>query len=149
MNVLLDTNILLRMADTLSPMSATAVGAVGTLVARGDVLFLAPQVLYEFWAAATRPNAVNGLGMSCAQAAAEMARVRALFTFSPDNEDVFLTWEQLVITHHVTGKSAHDARLVAAMMVHGISHILTFNTGDFTRYPGITVLDPTAAVGVP
>lgn len=40
------------------------------------------------------------------------------------------------------GRAAHDARLVAAMERHAISHIPTFNTGDFTRYPGITVLDP-------
>jgi hypothetical protein len=28
------------------------------------------------------------------------------------------------------------------MMVHGIGSILTFNVQDFTRYAGITVLDP-------
>jgi hypothetical protein len=29
----------------------------------------------------------------------------------------------------------HDARLVAAMNVHGISGKVTFDTGDFKRYP--------------
>jgi predicted nucleic acid-binding protein len=41
----------------------------------------------------------------------------------------------------VLGTKVHDARLVAAMNVHGIERILTFNTGDFARY-GIEVLLP-------
>jgi predicted nucleic acid-binding protein len=43
-----------------------------------------------------------------------------------------------------TGKSTHDARLVAAMRVHQVTHILTFNIQDFTRYPGINILSPQA-----
>jgi predicted nucleic acid-binding protein len=37
----------------------------------------------------------------------------------------------------------HDARLVAAMNVHGVRRILTFNTDDFARY-GIEVLHPSS-----
>jgi hypothetical protein len=36
----------------------------------------------------------------------------------------------------------HDARLVAAMHVHGVTHLLTLNVRDFARYPGITVVHP-------
>jgi predicted nucleic acid-binding protein len=35
-----------------------------------------------------------------------------------------------------------DARLVAAMNVHAITSILTFDVDDFKRYPGIRVLHP-------
>lgn len=35
---------------------------------------------------------------------------------------------------------------MTAMRVHGLTHLLTFNGTDFTRYPGITVLDPSAVV---
>jgi hypothetical protein len=42
----------------------------------------------------------------------------------------------------VVGKNGHDARLVAAMMVHGLTHLLTFNVQDFRRYPGITAVTP-------
>jgi hypothetical protein len=34
-------------------------------------------------------------------------------------------------------------RLVAAMLVHGITHILTFNTKDFARYSEIIAVNPT------
>jgi hypothetical protein len=42
----------------------------------------------------------------------------------------------------VVGKNAHDARLVAAMNVHGLTQLLTFNNQDFQRYPGISVVTP-------
>jgi hypothetical protein len=46
--------------------------------------------------------------------------------------------------HQVTGKNVPDARLVAAMPVHGLTHILTFYAIDFARYSSITCLDPAA-----
>jgi hypothetical protein len=30
------------------------------------------------------------------------------------------------------------------MMVHGVTHLLTLNTADFTRYPEITAVHPRA-----
>jgi hypothetical protein len=36
----------------------------------------------------------------------------------------------------------NGVRLVAAMYVHRIAHILTLNVSDFTRFPGPAVLHP-------
>jgi len=47
---------------------------------------------------------------------------------------------------HSSNDRAHDARLVAAMNVRGVSHILTFNGADFSRYTNITVIDPNSLV---
>jgi len=60
----------------------------------------------------------------------------------PDTDDVYPEWRRLVVTHGVSGKKAHDARLVAAMTVNRITHILTFNADNFARYAGIHVLHP-------
>jgi hypothetical protein len=38
-----------------------------------------------------------------------------------------------------SGVQVHDARLVAAMLVHEVTYLLTLNKRDFMRYPGITV----------
>jgi len=38
----------------------------------------------------------------------------------------------------------HDARLAAAMLVHGLNHILTLNQPDFARYTGLEVVHPQA-----
>lgn len=93
---------------------------------------------------ATRPVDANGLGMSCAWAAAQIAHMRRFFVILPENADVQPEWERLVARHSVSGKKVHDVRLVATMNVHRVSRILTFNTGDFSRYPGLTVIDPSA-----
>jgi len=37
---------------------------------------------------------------------------------------------------------AHDTRLVAAMQRHGLTYLLTFNTGDFSRFTAIHGLSP-------
>lgn len=143
MNVLLDTNILARMAQPGTPPYQVAVDAVNALQHRGDVLCLVPQVLYEFWVVATRPVATNGLGLTAAQADAELTRVLALVPrILADKAAISPEWRKLVTSHQVLGRSAHDARLVAAMTVHGLTHLLTFNTADFARYPGVTAIDP-------
>jgi predicted nucleic acid-binding protein len=149
MNVLLDTNILARMAQPGHPQHRAASDAVDALVLRGDDPCMVPQVLYEFWVVATRPAAVNGLGLGVAQAAAEVTRLKALFPLLAETPAFYPGWERLVTTHNVAGKNAHDARLVAAMAVHGLTYLLTFNTGDFARYPGITALDPVAVAAPP
>jgi predicted nucleic acid-binding protein len=103
-----------------------------------------PQVLYEFWVVCTRPTANNGLGKTAPEAANELAAVKALFLLLDETPAVLAEWERLVTSSAVLGKNAHDAHLVAAMQVHGLSHILTFNDADFRRFAGITSLNPTA-----
>ena len=142
MRVLLDTNILARMAQPGHPHHAPALTAVDTLRRRGDELFLVPQVLYEFWVICTRPVEQNGLGLPVPVVIEKHEQAKALFTLLADNDGIFLAWEKLVRELHVKGKHAHDARLVAAMEIHRIDSALTFNTTDFSRYPGLTLIDP-------
>jgi len=56
-------------------------------------------------------------------------------------------WRELVMGYQVMGKSSHDARLVAAMQLHGLTDILTFNRADFVRYRQINVRTPGSVVG--
>jgi predicted nucleic acid-binding protein len=142
MSVLLDTNILTRAAQPSHPMYQPAVDAVAELRRQGQALVLVPQNCYEFWVVATRPAAQNGFGYTPAQAQAEIGRLKGLFTLLDDVPAIFPRWEQLVTAYQVSGKNAHDARLVAAMMVHGLNHLLTFNAVDFRRYAGLTLLEP-------
>ena len=59
-----------------------------------------------------------------------------------DSDAIFPEWERLVLQYRVSGKQAHDARLVAAMNVHNLTQLLTFNTSDFKRFTGITAVNP-------
>ena len=71
----------------------------------------------------------------------QVLALKRLFTLRPE-APLHSEWERLITTYRVSGKNSHDARLVAAMTIHGTKSILTFNVQDFTRYAGITVLDP-------
>ena len=142
MDYLADTNILLRSAEPAHPMHPTAVRAVSTLLSRGERVCVLPQNLIEFWSVATRPANLNGLGFSPAQTETEVSRIEALLTMLPDSPAIYPEWRRLVVAHSVSGKQVHDARIVAAMNVHRITHLVSFNLDDFKRYPGLTLLDP-------
>jgi predicted nucleic acid-binding protein len=143
MAVLVDTNILLRMAQPVHPHCRLARGSVAVFRGRGETQYLAAQNLMEFWCVATRPAGENGLGLTSDAANFELTRIQAVFVLLPETP-LFDEWRRLVTTCRVSGKTTHDARLVAAMLANGISKILTFNVQDFVRFPEIEVLHPEA-----
>lgn len=142
MRVLLDTNVLLRLSQPAHPHHAAVLSALRTLSAAAADLCISSQTVYEFLAVATRPVAASGLGMDQVAADAEVGKLVVGLTMLYDSPAVLGTLRRLVVTHRVTGKSVHDARLVAAMLANGVTHLLTINSVDFNRYPGITVIDP-------
>jgi len=73
-----------------------------------------------------------------------VARIKRVFRFLPDSLKLFDEWERLVVAHLCHGRVSYVARLVAAMRTHGITRLLTLNTADFARFPGLTLIDPTA-----
>jgi predicted nucleic acid-binding protein len=115
MRVLLDTNVLCRLAEKGHPLHAAVEGAVARLRGEAHELCLVPQVLYEYWVVATRTATENGLGMSPADVDRAIDYWLDLFTLLRDERGVFPLWRELVRQHEVKGKNAHDARLVAAM----------------------------------
>ena len=143
MSILLDTNILLRLADEGSPSHAEALAAVEVLEMSDRECVIVPQVLYEYWVVATRPMANNGLGMSINAVNRAVDRWTTAFRLLLDERGVFTRWYSLVTSHEVKGKAAHDARLVAAMQRHRVMNVLTFNQPDFIRFTSIKVFTPT------
>jgi predicted nucleic acid-binding protein len=107
------------------------------------------QNLAEFWNVCTRPADRNGFGLSIAETNRRAQIIETSFTFLADSSQVHTEWRRLVVTHSVMGVQVHDARLVAAMHVHGISHLLTLDEQDFTRYSGISVVHPRSLAALP
>lgn len=143
MPILVDSNILCRLARSDDPQHQVAREAVEICLQRQEDLLLTPQAQREFWVVATRPREKNGLGLSPSQAAQHLTDFEQFSTFVPDTAAVHQNWRRLVTQHQVSGKDAHDAGFVAAMQVHGVDQILTFNAEDFQRYRGqITILTP-------
>ena len=146
MAYLIDTTVLARLANATDVQHAVAARAVLESHRRGEVLNVTPQVMVEFRNVATRPAAVNGLGLSTVDTEAQGATFEARFPLLAETPDVYPSWKALVSALGVIGKQVHDARLVAICHVHGVTHVLTFNFSHFARLagfgPGVVVVDP-------
>jgi predicted nucleic acid-binding protein len=143
-DILTDANILIRRIHRADPQHIQAREALNRLAGDSHRLCVTSQNLIELWTVYTRPIDVNGLGLSPAQTERILARVEHSLVRLGDSDDVYPEWRKLVALHAVSGKKAHDARLVAAMNVHRIVQILTFNVADFARYPSISVIEPSS-----
>jgi predicted nucleic acid-binding protein len=111
----------------------------------GDTLVTAAQNAAEFGNVCTRPvSARGGYGLSIADADRRLRVIERLFQALPDRPASYQAWRRLIVAHAVQGVQVHDARLVALMQINGITHILTLNGSDFTRYPGIVPIAPTS-----
>jgi predicted nucleic acid-binding protein len=140
--VLIDTNILVRLSRPNTLEGKLASSAVNTLHQPGHLPCVLSQNLFEFWVVATRPISQNGLGLDIEDAAKLLDSLKSVFYRFPDDKLVYPAWEFLVQRHSVIGKPSHDARLVAAMKVHGIHRILTLDRAGFSRFSGITIHTP-------
>jgi predicted nucleic acid-binding protein len=101
---------------------------------------MVPQNCIEFWNVATRPVTRNGYGLSVTDANTSLRLIERLFPILPEQAAVYQEWRTLVVQFGVAGVQVHDARLVAAMRVHNITHILTANTDDFARFGRIGIV---------
>jgi predicted nucleic acid-binding protein len=140
--VLIDTSALLRTLQVRHPQYEIIARALELLPKQRRRLHVVPQNLVELWVVATRPVKQNGLGLTPAQTAEELQRIKGMFSVLPETPAIYPAWEALVIQHGVSGKPSHDARLVAAMQVHGLTAILTFDKTGFSRFPGVEVVHP-------
>src|SRR2546421_1512024 len=139
---LVDTNILLRVTRRSDPQHKIVDTALTLLATHGTLLFYTHQNIAEFWNTMTRPIIRNGLGLSVSDTEREVRAIEAGMRLLSDGEAVYTEWRRIVVRHNVSGVQVHDARLAAAMIVHGIRHILTLNAGDFGRFEGLVPVHP-------
>jgi len=142
MQILLDTNLLLRRSRPLDHDHKIASDVMTAVRASGRKFFISSQTIYEFMAVATRPVAENGLGLSHAATDVALTHLLTDIDILYDSAEVATETRRLIVLHKVIGKKVHDARLAAIMIAHGIKEILTFNDKDFARYPEIVALNP-------
>jgi predicted nucleic acid-binding protein len=139
---LLDTNVVLRFCNPSDVQHSLATDAIACLLTQGDECFLTAQVLIEFWVVATRPVEVNGLGWAVEETRSTIDQLLNRFPLLEDSSQIFPNWLQLVTVNRITGKRTHDVRIVAVMLAHGVTHLLTFNPSDFIGSVGITIVPP-------
>ena len=115
------------------PQHGAAQAALRRLQTEASLPWISRQVLREYLAVATRPQAsVAALPMK--DAIADVRRFRLTFNVLDDGPDVFDFLLRLLAAHPGAGKQVHDANLVAVMLTHGITRLLTFNVADFRRF---------------
>lgn len=139
---LLDTNVVMRFCNPSNVQHCLATDAISRLLTQEDECFLTAQILVEFWVVATRPVEVNGLGWTVEQTRSTIDQLLDRFPLLEESSQIFPNWLNLVTTSRVMGKRTHDARIVAAMLANGITHLLTFNPSDFANTSSITIIRP-------
>lgn len=131
--VFVDTNVLVYANQRKSKQHAHAVAVLERVGKEGAALWISRQVLRKYLATVTRPQAGDPtLPMHIA-----LERVQSFakrFEVAEDGPEVFNHLLGLVARFPTGGKQVHDANLVATMVAHDITRLLTFNTGDFQRF---------------
>jgi predicted nucleic acid-binding protein len=144
MRVLVDTGVLLRAFDRSDPEQQRLIfRALRRFWSDNDELVTTAQNIAEFWNVSTRPaSARGGYGLPVSVVERRVQVIERFGTVLPFPAGAYQEWRRLVVAYQITGVAVHDARIVATMRDANITHILTMNTADFRRYPGLTVLTP-------
>jgi len=149
MNIFVDTNILLRSIQPKSAHHSAANLAIESTLKAGHVICVSSQIIYEFFAVATRPEAENGLGLSHCEADSQLEAFLSHMIVFYDSAEVTHLLRKLVVDYQITGKKIHDARIAATMISAGVRKIYSFNSTDFKRFADIEAISPIGLVNAP
>jgi predicted nucleic acid-binding protein len=144
----LDTNVLLTATDR-SRTDHLAARRIFSISRRGGFhLALSGQVIREYLVVATRPMDANGLGLSVSDALRNAEEFRRRTVLLEESEAVSKRLGALVAASGVSGTRIHDANIVATMLTHGTTLLVTQNRGDFTRFPDVNPFDIKGSLSV-
>jgi predicted nucleic acid-binding protein len=134
--VFVDTNVLVYATRPSAVQYTAALAALTRLEADDATLWVSPQVLREYLAVVTRPQA-TAPALPMAIAVTDVRRFRATFDVAAEGPSVLDHLLDLVAAHRSAGRQVHDANIVATMLENGIRRLLTFNAADFRRFARI------------
>jgi len=143
---MLDTNVLLSATDEGRAEHRQAMLVFSNWAGRGTTLYASGQIMREYLAVATRPADNNGLGLKQPSAQANVRAFRARTSLLAEDSRVADRLLGLLDEIPCGGRQVHDANVVATMLVHGISTLITINLADFTRFEHHISLIPLAGI---
>jgi len=131
--VVVDTNVLLAATDRSRDHHDAA-----TRFLNEDIRQLAvcPQIVREYLAVASRPVAVNGLGLSGEDAVANVGQLlegMRVLTEGPATTASLMN----LMAGPTAGKQVHDANVVAVALAHRAVAVVTDNTRHFSRFADV------------
>ncbi len=136
-----DTNILIYSTNNLSVWHLPAERMLDSARLQGISLIISPQIIREYISVFSRGIRVipkiktDGLLKN-------LDLLRTSFILVDENREVIFHLIELLREIPIIGKQIHDANIVATMMAHGVSRLLTHNTKDFERYAGLITVVP-------
>ncbi len=138
----LDTNLFIPARFDAAPAHAVARAALNRAERSGEVLRISRQVMREYLAAATRPQAWSA-PLPMARALSDLSWMEETYEVLEDGPQVMDLLARLCRDIPMGGKQVHDANIVATMLAYGERRLLTFNVRDFRRFAAhIEILDP-------
>jgi predicted nucleic acid-binding protein len=139
--VFIDTSVLIYATRRTASEHAAAQAALARLEGEGRSLWISFQILREYLAAVTRPQATSP-ALPMGTATADVRRFQQVFYVAEERPAVLDRLLALLGAHFGAGRKVHDTNIVATMLEHGIYRLLTFNAADFRRFAGIIELEP-------
>ncbi len=140
-SVFIDTNVLVYATLAYSPLQQEAQQAIQTQVQVGATLWISRQIIREYLATLTRPQTFS-LPVPIATLIKEITSFESQFQIAEDGPRVAERLLSLLTRLPTGGKQIYDANIVATMMIHGVTQILTHNTRDFNRYSQMITVIP-------
>ena len=128
-----DTNVLVYSTRPSSSFHARATAALAQVLAAEQRLAISRQVIREYLAVVTRPGG-GSEPIAMADVLADIARFGELFEMLEDGPAVTTQLVQLCRGVAVAGRQVHDTNIVATMLAHGETRLLTSNRSDFKRF---------------
>ena len=106
----------------------------------GRTLWISRQVLREYLATLTRPQAFAAVPRTTVLEQARLFVER--FQIADDTETVTAKLLDLMTEAPGGGKQVHDANIVATMLDYGVPALLTHNDRDFERFEHWIEVEP-------
>jgi predicted nucleic acid-binding protein len=137
--VFIDTNVLVYADQPHAAFHTIARNALIAFEAAGDEQWISLQVIRDYLPVVTRvnPSAVERVPLSPQIAAVAAARFLDTFRIAPDGLDVATRLLDLIAAHSVVGRRVHDVNIVATLLAHDITRLVTFNPRDFQVFGGL------------
>jgi predicted nucleic acid-binding protein len=132
-DVFIDTNVLVYASRPSAPEHPAARAALAAIEVSGTSAWISSQILREYLAVVTRPQA-SAPSLPMEAAIADVRCFQSVFRMAEGGHLVLERLLALLGAYPGAGKQVHDANIVGTMLVYDIGSLMTFNTADFQRF---------------
>jgi predicted nucleic acid-binding protein len=142
---IVDANVLAYAANADAPNHRASRVLLDNARDPSVTLFVTSQILCEFYSVITNPRRVAAPSSS-PEAVGIISVLLALpgIRLLPSPARAVTILMELLRRHPVTGGEVFDLQIVATMQANNVRRIYTFNERDFTLFPELIVVVPTA-----